>query len=280
VRHLHTDHLGTPRELTDADGRVVWAARYRAWGNVLQVVHDEVSTTPAVEGVAEELGSAQPVRFQGQYFDDETGLHYNRFRYYDPDVGRFISIDPIGLIGGINTYRYASNPIYWVDPLGLAPCDSTAGGEANTSATVFGPPRMGLNIPQGLRPSTFDRVSANVRAAIDRMGLGDDVFVMGSRAGGTAKVGSDLDIGIRMAPEQFDQMIAKSFAGAKNARAATMDVAIRDGRIQAGEAGLRSLGKSVASEVGLPPGKVQISVIRAGGVFDNGPQTPLAYTFK
>ncbi|WP_435274561.1 RHS repeat-associated core domain-containing protein [Psychrobium sp. nBUS_13] len=62
----------------------------------------------------------QNLRFQGQYFDEETGLHYNRFRYYDPDVGRFVSQDPIGLLGGENSYVYGPNPTYWVDPLGLA----------------------------------------------------------------------------------------------------------------------------------------------------------------
>ena len=59
-------------------------------------------------------------RFQGQYFDIETGLHYNRFRYFDPDIGRFISQDPIGLHGGNNLYQYAPNPSGWVDPLGLS----------------------------------------------------------------------------------------------------------------------------------------------------------------
>ena len=62
----------------------------------------------------------QNLRFQGQYFDLETGLHYNRFRYYDPDCGRFVSQDPIGLAGGINNYQYAPNPVGWIDPLGLA----------------------------------------------------------------------------------------------------------------------------------------------------------------
>ena len=62
----------------------------------------------------------QKLRFQGQYFDAETGLHYNRFRYYEPGVGRFISQDPIGLRGGKNLFQYANNPIAWVDPLGLA----------------------------------------------------------------------------------------------------------------------------------------------------------------
>ena len=65
----------------------------------------------------------QNLRFQGQYHDEETGLHYNRFRYYDPDVGRFASQDPIGLAGGVNTYQYTPNPVGWVDPLGLCKCD-------------------------------------------------------------------------------------------------------------------------------------------------------------
>ncbi|MGH8416865.1 MAG: RHS repeat-associated core domain-containing protein, partial [Pseudomonas sp.] len=62
----------------------------------------------------------QNLRFQGQYLDRETGLHYNTFRFYDPDVGRFTTPDPIGLAGGINLYAYAPNPVGWVDALGLA----------------------------------------------------------------------------------------------------------------------------------------------------------------
>lgn len=98
------DHLGTPQEMTDWDGRVVWSVRYRAYGNVL---------TQEVEKVENNL------RFQGQYFDEETGLHYNRFRYYDPIAGQFTQQDPIGLLGGINNYQYAVNSTGWVDPLGL-----------------------------------------------------------------------------------------------------------------------------------------------------------------
>jgi len=60
----------------------------------------------------------QNLRFQGQYLDRDTGLHYNTFRYYDPDIGRFISPDPIGLAGGINLYQYAPNPVSWIDPWG------------------------------------------------------------------------------------------------------------------------------------------------------------------
>ncbi|MCX2803360.1 RHS repeat-associated core domain-containing protein, partial [Microbulbifer thermotolerans] len=61
----------------------------------------------------------QPIRFQGQYYDEETGLHYNRFRYYDPEVGAFTQQDPIGLLGGHNCYLYVPNPLKWIDPWGL-----------------------------------------------------------------------------------------------------------------------------------------------------------------
>ncbi|WP_338846793.1 RHS repeat-associated core domain-containing protein [Massilia sp. W12] len=106
-----------PRELSDAQGRLRWQASYQSWGNLLQVAYSEVSA-PCW------LPQLQPLRFQGQYYDAETGLHYNRFRYYDPDIGRFISQDPIGLAGGNNIYQYAANPISWIDPLGLC-CNAT-----------------------------------------------------------------------------------------------------------------------------------------------------------
>ena len=61
-----------------------------------------------------------PIRFQGQYHDDETGLHYNRYRYYDPSLGRFVGQDPISYAGGLNLFAYTPNPVGWIDPLGLA----------------------------------------------------------------------------------------------------------------------------------------------------------------
>ena len=63
--------------------------------------------------------TACPWRYPGQYEDPETGLYYNRFRYYDPEAGRYISPDPIGLLGGLNLYGYVSDPLGWIDPLGL-----------------------------------------------------------------------------------------------------------------------------------------------------------------
>ena len=98
------DHLGTPQEMTNWEGQIVWSARYRVYGNVLK---------QDVEAVENNL------RFQGQYYDVESGLHYNRHRYYDPGTGQFTQQDPIGLLGGINNYQYAPNPSGWIDPLGL-----------------------------------------------------------------------------------------------------------------------------------------------------------------
>ena len=114
IRHYHTDHLGTPRELTNPDGEIVWETTYTTWGNTVQKSWQPVRTQASGEL------ETQPIRFQGQYFDTETGLHYNRFRYYDPDVGRFVSQDPIKLRGNYNLYQYALNSLSFIDPLGLA----------------------------------------------------------------------------------------------------------------------------------------------------------------
>ena len=109
IAFYQCDHLGTPQELTDHEGKVAWSAQYKAWGQAKEVLSE----------AAHRAGMRNPIRFQGQYFDDETGLHYNRYRYYDPNVKRYITSDPIGLLGGINTYQYAPNPTGWIDPLGL-----------------------------------------------------------------------------------------------------------------------------------------------------------------
>ncbi|WP_159834322.1 RHS repeat domain-containing protein [Burkholderia sp. 8Y] len=101
-----TDHLGTPQELYDNRRRVVWAADFTAYGKMRRVLKQEVDN---------------PIRFPGQYFDAESGLHYNRFRYYDAQAGRYVNQDPIGLLGGTNTYAYAENrPSIATDALGLA----------------------------------------------------------------------------------------------------------------------------------------------------------------
>jgi RHS repeat-associated protein len=190
IEYYQVDHLGTPQELTSANGQVIWQASYAAWGNTLRIEtldpddepqfaaltqgrplspgervpdragegqgtntqHSRTRTTPHHDIVEQRFtqqtkrdaaneaafgprdSQQQNLRFQGQYFDEETGLHYNRFRYYDPDVGRFINQDPIGLRGGENVFTYSPAPTNWTDPLGLkprsrspTPCDPCAG---------------------------------------------------------------------------------------------------------------------------------------------------------
>jgi RHS repeat-associated protein len=101
----HNDHLGTPQKLVKQNGAVVWSARYTAFGQA----------TVEVDTITNNL------RFPGQYFDTEIGLHYNGFRYYAPGIGRYVRTDPIGSANGENhLYHYVrNNPITMLDPLGL-----------------------------------------------------------------------------------------------------------------------------------------------------------------
>ncbi|MFF7791936.1 RHS repeat-associated core domain-containing protein [Streptomyces sp. NPDC007991] len=104
-----TDLLGTPTELVDAEGDVVWTQSTSLWGVRL-----------AASGGS---GIECPLRFPGQYFDAETGLHYNHHRYYEPGAARYLSPDPLGRTPAPNHYAYVKNPLQWKDPLGLkAPC--------------------------------------------------------------------------------------------------------------------------------------------------------------
>ncbi|OON75601.1 DUF6531 domain-containing protein [Streptomyces tsukubensis] len=104
-----TDIVGTPTELLDESGGVAWHARSTLWG----------TTTWAANSTA-----YTPLRFPGQYYDPETGLHYNYFRHYDPETARYLTPDPLGLAPAPNPATYVHNPHTWVDYLGLAPsCD-------------------------------------------------------------------------------------------------------------------------------------------------------------
>jgi RHS repeat-associated protein len=97
--------------LIESGGKTLWKAEPDDW----RAVRNE-------KGIIR-----QPIRFQGQYHDEETGLYYNRFRFYDPLQGRYITQDPIGLRGGLNNFAYTRNPVEWVDPLGLDDVPSESG---------------------------------------------------------------------------------------------------------------------------------------------------------
>ena len=106
TRYFHCDQIGIPREMTDKDGNLLWFGNYTGWGRL----KEETKVTDS---------AYQPFRLQNQYADRETGLHYNFFRYYEPDAGRFVNQDPIGLKGGENFYQFSTNIQNMIDPWGL-----------------------------------------------------------------------------------------------------------------------------------------------------------------
>ncbi|PIT26304.1 hypothetical protein BGI37_05460 [Snodgrassella alvi] len=121
VMYFHTDLNGCPEELTDENGKILWECSFQLWGKrIHEIEHEPIE---------------QNLRYQGQYLDRETGLHYNTFRYYDPDIGRFTQPDPIGLAGGFNLYQYAPNGLTWVDPWGLS--FGSGKGTHTANATLF-----------------------------------------------------------------------------------------------------------------------------------------------
>ncbi len=107
-----TDLVGTPSELIDEQGEIAWRTRSTLWGTTAWAVNSTTYT---------------PLRFPGQYYDPETGLHYNYFRHYDPETARYLTPDPLGLSPAPNPAAYVQNPYTWTDPLGLAPCKAPTG---------------------------------------------------------------------------------------------------------------------------------------------------------
>jgi RHS repeat-associated protein len=133
-----TDLVGSPSELLDGAGAVSWHLHTSLWGKVL---------SPPGRAYT-------PLRFPGQYHDAETGLHYNLHRYYDPDTGRYLSHDPLGLEPAPDSLAYVSNPTGWIDPLGLAvttPCSSSGGGKG------------GGKKPPGKKPNPISSLIAKMK---------------------------------------------------------------------------------------------------------------------
>ncbi|MEM9101708.1 MAG: RHS repeat-associated core domain-containing protein [Pseudomonadota bacterium] len=126
---VHTNHLGAPVKVTDTQQGVVWEANY----------------TPFGEATLNRATITLNIRLPGQYADAETGLYYNWHRYYAPDLGRYITSDPLGMVDGPNTYAYVqNNPVNYIDPLGLATCSYSITAHTlvcDSTLDIEGPPQ-------------------------------------------------------------------------------------------------------------------------------------------
>lgn len=109
ITFYHCDQVGTPQTMTNTRGECVWEILHDTWGTALEI------TAVNQDNPFEQNN----LRFQGQYYDLETELHYNRYRYYEPHSARYVSKDPIGLEGGLNIMNYVINPNQLIDPMGL-----------------------------------------------------------------------------------------------------------------------------------------------------------------
>ncbi|UCV03884.1 RHS repeat domain-containing protein [Dechloromonas denitrificans] len=146
---LETDHLGTPRAARNAAGTLVWQWESDAFGAT------PANEDPDGDGTATTIN----LRFPGQYYDKESGLHYNWHRYYDPRVGRYISADPIGLDGGLNLFGYVNgNPLSIIDPEGLAGAIPKSFGKGKP-----------LPPPEKLPNDTNESVKNNQQTAQDQL---------------------------------------------------------------------------------------------------------------
>ncbi|MEW1826506.1 putative T7SS-secreted protein [Streptomyces sp. NPDC088196] len=131
-----TDLVGTPTELIDEQGDIAWHTRSTLWGTTAWAANSTTYT---------------PLRFPGQYFDPETGLHYNYFRHYDPETARYVTQDPLGLDPAPNPGTYVHNPHVWTDPLGLAPgCEEVKSKEKKEDFTNYNDARSSARIKSGL----------------------------------------------------------------------------------------------------------------------------------
>ena len=179
IYHYHCNHIGTPQELSDDKGDIVWLSYDRAWGGSFDTIYKQ----QFIDNFALDENELQPIKFQGQSLDTETGLHYNRFRYYDSDVGMFISRDPIELLGGFNVFAYAPNPVQWTDPWGLSQTYwldkalATAGRPVGAGQTAHHIVKFSSN------QNEYSRASKGI---LDRAGIDIDSASNGARLWGTA----------------------------------------------------------------------------------------------
>jgi RHS repeat-associated protein len=172
-----TDRLGAPRELVDERGALVWAATYLAWGQI-DAEWRQTPTSPR-----------SPFRQLGHYHDPETGLFATRFRMWDPDTARWLSPDPLRLLGGHNLFAFNGSPLSFVDPLGLclkgeveADGKTVFSGEYESGAQgTIHEGKGSLNQRQALDTHTEPKFLADARAVIDSLRGPDGELPPGTR---------------------------------------------------------------------------------------------------
>ncbi|SQH38399.1 core protein [Salmonella enterica] len=185
--HLyHCDHRGLPLALIDVKGRIAWRAEFDEWGNMLREDNPD--------------NLQQLIRLPGQQYDEESGLHYNRHRYYDPGQGRYITQDPIGLAGGWNFYQYPLNPVTKIDPLGLMAFGGEFGKWAASAANAASDGHMSYdnaaaaidaaNGPTYLPPS--GSLSVDIGGALDAFSGGS--FATGISIGTNDRASGNSDV--------------------------------------------------------------------------------------
>ncbi|WP_233960471.1 RHS repeat domain-containing protein, partial [Pectobacterium versatile] len=136
LHYIVTDLTGTARELCSEEGEIRWRGEQELWG-----AHREERRPIPLRRYLGDAANEEvycELRYQGQLYDAETGLYYNRHRYYDAESGQYLSPDPIGLLGGIRPQAYVHNPLEWVDPLGLTPKEGSQTDKKHTGTTYRG----------------------------------------------------------------------------------------------------------------------------------------------
>ena len=188
IQYLYTDHLYTPRLATDRNQNVTWRWDGEAFGG----------------DAAQEFGARINLRFPGQYFDSESGLFYNWMRYYDPQTRRYITSDPIGLIGGLNTYGYVGgNSVNLIDPIGLLKNDVSIGGSipfiGGFDIGLFvtdGASDLGCNTDAGIFFQINKPISGGGReSGVGKLKLGPAIGVSKGGRGNTIQTGGEFFIG-------------------------------------------------------------------------------------
>ena len=140
LHYAITDTVGRIQELLTEDGTIVWRGQQQLWGRE--------------ESRNKEGAPTCRLRFPGQYEDEESGLYYNRFRYYDGGSGQYLCADPTGLCGGINPYSYVQNPLKYIDPLGLAGCNA----QFKSRNEAFRAAKRDAGVPTSQQPSKVELV--------------------------------------------------------------------------------------------------------------------------